>query len=339
MGVNLVRIHHHDSDWVGLNIFGPKGARDADLHDPALERIDRWIAALKAEGIYIWLDLHVGRLLTPDMGDISHIDELQRRRQPGDLRGFNFVNPSITAEMQRVNAAYRGHVNRYTGLAYKDDPAIAFVLISNENDLVTHFANRLLPKRDVPGHTGVFMEAARGFAQAHNLPERQIWRAWEPGAPKLFLAELEAAFFSDMIAHLRGLGYEGLIATSSFWGWMELSGLASLSLGDVVDVHSYGRDGQSFAPLGPEKDIFTPLAGAHLSGKPLTISEWNLSPFPASERGIAALHMAALAGVQGWDAPILYGYAQRGHCQVIWRRLRLCVLRISGGHLAGIILP
>ena len=27
------------------------------------------------------------------------------------------------------------------------------------------------------------------------------------------------------------------------------------------------------------------------------------------------------------------------HCQVIWRRLRLCVLRISGGHLAGIILP
>ena len=28
-----------------------------------------------------------------------------------------------------------------------------------------------------------------------------------------------------------------------------------------------------------------------------------------------------------------------GHRQVIWRRLRLCVLRISGGHLAGVILP
>ena len=27
------------------------------------------------------------------------------------------------------------------------------------------------------------------------------------------------------------------------------------------------------------------------------------------------------------------------HCQVIWRRLRLCVLRVSGGHLTGIILP
>ncbi|MEM6388224.1 MAG: hypothetical protein AAF825_00130 [Pseudomonadota bacterium] len=315
MGVNLVRIHHHDSDWVRLNIFGPKGARGADLHDPALERIDRWIAALKAQGIYIWLDLHVGRLLTPDMGGLDHIDELQRARQPGDLRGFNFVNPSIKAQMQRVNAAYLGHVNRYTGLAYKDDPAIAFVLISNENDLVTHFANRLLPNKDVPAHTELFLEAARTFARAHGLPRRQIWRAWEPGAPKLFLAELEAAFFADMISHLRGLGYEGLIATSSFWGGMELSGLASLSLGDVVDVHSYGRDGQSFLRPGAmdpgEKDIFTPLAGAQLSGKPLTISEWNLSPFPASERGIAPLHMAAMAAFQGWDAPVLYGYAQR----------------------------
>lgn len=314
LGVNLVRIHHHDSDWVSLNIFGPRDRRRMELDLHAMGRIDLWIAALKAEGIYIWLDLHVGRLLGHETPGIDHVEEVLAGRVSGDLRGFNFINPSIKREMQRVAEAYLTHINRYTGLAYKDDPAIAVVLISNENDLVKHFANRLLPNKPAPRHSATFMAEARAFARRHGFSPGEIWKAWEDGPPKMFLADLEHAFFEDMIAHLRGLGYEGLVATSSFWGGLDMAGLASLSLGDVIDVHSYAPDGALSRPPWQAEwqadDLFTPMAAAHLSGKPFTISEWNLEPFPARERGIAALHMAALAGFQGWDAPILYGYAQ-----------------------------
>ena len=310
LGVNLVRLHHHDSDWVSPNIFGPRKTRSPQLDKAALERLDRWIAALKSHGIYLWLDLHVGRTLSPDL-PIEHVGELAQTRRPGDLRGYNFVNPDIKIEMQRVTEAYLGHVNRYTGLAYKDDPAIAVVLISNENDLTKHFANRLLPGKAAPEHSALYMAAAEAFAEEHGLSRRQVWRANGSRAAMLFLNDLEHRFFADMITHLREIGYDGVIATSSFWGGMPRAGLASLSLGDIIDVHSYGRSGWLNRPPGAKGDMFTPIGAAHLAGKPLSISEWNLSPFPAADRGIAALHMAALAGFQGWDAPVLYGYAQR----------------------------
>lgn len=310
LGVNLVRIHHHDSDWVGLNIFGPRKTRGSQLDEAAMERLDRWVTALKAHGIYLWLDLHVGRTLTPGMA-VDHVDELALTRKPGDLRGFNFVNAGIKREMQRVTEAYLGHVNRYTGLAYKDDPAVAMVLISNENDLTKHFANRLLPGKSTPEHSALYMAAAEEFAQKHGLPRRQVWRANGTQAAMLFLNDLEHRFFADMTAHLRQIGYGGVIATSSFWGGMPRAGLAALSTSDIIDVHSYGRSGWLDRAPGAKGDMFTPIGTAHLAGKPLSISEWNLSPFPAPDRGIAALQMAALAGYQGWDAPVLYGYAQR----------------------------
>jgi hypothetical protein len=64
LGFNLVRIYHHDSPWVVPNIFGERTAMDTkSLSQAMLERLDWWITCLKQEGIYVWLDLHVGRQL------------------------------------------------------------------------------------------------------------------------------------------------------------------------------------------------------------------------------------------------------------------------------------
>src|SRR5262249_39086819 len=60
LGYNLVRLHHHDSDWVSPNVF-EKGATTQKLDDAALDALDWWVKCLKDEGIYVWLDLHVGR--------------------------------------------------------------------------------------------------------------------------------------------------------------------------------------------------------------------------------------------------------------------------------------
>src|SRR6478752_4605430 len=135
LGFNLVRIHHHDSSWVRPNIFGSGSEPDTkNLNKEMLSRLDWWIKCLKDEGIYIWLDLNVDRQFKPGDG-IDGFDELYRDKSNDGLKGFNYVNPSIQQAMQRFNEAYLNHVNPFTGLAYKNDPAIAAVLVTNENDV------------------------------------------------------------------------------------------------------------------------------------------------------------------------------------------------------------
>ena len=56
------------------------------------------------------------------------------------------------------------HVNRYTGLRYKDDPGIVAMLITNENDVTHHFGNALLPNKNVPHEDALYMARAEAFA-------------------------------------------------------------------------------------------------------------------------------------------------------------------------------
>src|SRR5690606_15894061 len=59
LGYNLIRIHHHDSDWVKPNVFDPSVKDTRTLNPQALDRIDYWVSALKDQGVYVWLDVHV----------------------------------------------------------------------------------------------------------------------------------------------------------------------------------------------------------------------------------------------------------------------------------------
>ena len=307
LGFNLVRLHHHDSHWVNPNIFGQKAPDTLSLDPAALARIGRWVACLKAEGLYTWLDLHVGRRMSA-ADDIPFADEVERNG--GDARGFNFVNDGIRDRMAEFQAAYLSYVNPYTGLALKDDPAVAFVLISNENDATYHFGNRLLPDKNVPLHSALFMARAGEFAVAHGLNPNEVWRSWEHGASKIFLNDLERRFFAPLAEDIRDQGFGGIIATSSLWGGMGLAGLPSLTVGDIIDVHSYGASGLARTDPATEDDMISVIAGAQVAGMPLSVSEWNVSPWPEPDRFLGPLRMGAAAAHQGWDAPIIYGYAQ-----------------------------
>ncbi len=309
-GVNLVRLHHHDSPWVNPNIFGIRGQRTAQIDPQAMRKIDKWVAALRAEGIYIWLDLHVGRLVTPqDNG--SYLSELYEGKHGGDLRGYNYVNPAIKQLMQEFAAQYLTHVNPYTGYSYATDPAVVAVLISNENDLVSHFAQRLLPGKGTDQHARLYIRLAEQFAARHDLNPDDVWQGWQAGPAKLFLADLEYRFHREMISHLRSLGYGGLIATSNFWGGMEMSGLASLSQGDIVDVHSYGKDKDIFKSPQSATNMLANIAVAQVVNRPLSVSEWNIGPAKSDDRLTAPFRMASTASYQGWDTLLLYGYAQK----------------------------
>jgi hypothetical protein len=311
LGFNLVRFHHHDSFWVKPNIFGNGSAPNTKtLSQAMLEKLDWWIKCLKDEGIYIWLDLEVQRKLKRGDG-ITNFDEVVKNK-PGDgLKGFNYINASIQQAMKRFNEAYLGHLNRFTGLRYKDDPAIAVVLINNENDITHHYAIRFLPDKNVPRHTAIYMAAAKAFAEKYGLPKDKVWRSWEQGPSKLFLNDLEHRFNVDMIAHLRAIGVKVPIVTTSSWGKTLLSSLPALTSGDLIDVHAYS--GTKALDSSPVKSgtLMQWTAASRVLGYPFSVSEWNETHFPAPDRHSLPLNYASAACWQGWDALMQYAYAQQ----------------------------
>lgn len=124
LGINCVRFHHMDT------LHAPDGLLRADRRsfDAAmLDRLDYFIAALKKRGIYLNLNLHVGRLY-PEMP--------VWKGMPQYFKGVDQFYPPMVAMQKEYARALLTHVNRYTELAYKDEPAIAFIEINNENSLI-----------------------------------------------------------------------------------------------------------------------------------------------------------------------------------------------------------
>lgn len=310
LGYNLVRIHHFDSSWVSPNIFGRKDVTDTQSIDPdAIAKLDWWIKCLKDEGIYVWLDLQDMRGLKP--GDnIEGYDEIVKGRKSVGVKGYDYVNPSIQAAMKRFNDAYVNHVNQYTGVAYKDEPAIAAMLITNEDDLTTHFGNALLPDKKVPFHNKIYMQAAEEFAKATGLPAKETWRSWEPGPSKIFLNDLEHRFDVDMISDLRKQGVKCVIATTSLWGGDPLFSLPALTTGDLIDAHSYQNPHVLASNPLVSANLTDWIAAAQVPGKPVSVTEWNAAVFPMPDRHVLPLFVAAQASLQGWDALMQFAYSQ-----------------------------
>jgi hypothetical protein len=311
LGYNLIRIHHHDSSWVSPNIFGDKTVQDTRTLNPAmLERIDWWIKCLEDEGIYVWLDLHVGRELKAADG-INAFGEISKGRPSAELKGYNYANASIEQAMQSFNEALLSHRNRFTNLSYAADPGIVAYLLTNENDITNHFGNALLPDKQVPEHDKFYMAQATAFAAKFGLPRDQTWRSWEHGPSKLFLNDLEHRFDVAMIQDLRKSGTKAPIVTTSYWGGEPISSLPALTTGDIIDVHSYGgSDELSKNPLYSSSFIDW-IAAAHVVDRPLSVTEWNVSPFPAADRTVIPLLVGSTASYQGWNAMMLYAYSQQ----------------------------
>ena len=309
LGFNLVRIHHHDSQWVKPNIFRNPTETTKELSPEALRKLDLWITCLKEQGVYVWLDLHVGRTFTGQDG-IDDFADLAKGKSTSEVKGFNYFSRSIQTQMQAFNTAYLTHVNEYTGIAYRDDPAVVALLLTNENDLSHHFGNALLGNKGVPLHSRLLAADARRFSATNRFSYDKVMRTWEAGESKIYLNDAEHRFNSTMLDHLEKIGVKSLVATTNFWGDMSLSGLASLTDGGIIDVHAYGGAGEITRNPRFYAGFLAWIGAAQVSGKPLSVTEWNIEPFPAADRFTAPLYTASIAGLQGWDALMLYGYSQ-----------------------------
>jgi Cellulase (glycosyl hydrolase family 5) len=308
LGYNLVRIHHHDSKWVAPNVFGPESARTTRQLDPiSLDILDWTIKCLEDEGIYVWLDMWVGRIFKP--GDRVTEGASEIARAAGWLKGFCYYNRQLQELMREFQHQYLNHNNRYTGRRYKDDPAVIGVLISNENDLTVHGGNGMLPDKNNPYHNALWTRGYQQFAQQYNLPPGRVFQTWLAGPSKLYLSQAEHEFNQMMLADLRQIGVKSLIATTNFWGEDPLFALAPLTDGGVIDVHSYGNSEEFNRNAHYQGTFVDWIAMGQVYGKPLTITEWNVT-YPQADRFTTPLYVASLAALQGWDAPMILNYSQ-----------------------------
>ena len=130
-GINVVRFHHMDMQPFpgGIRARDDKSTRQLDPE--ALDRLDYFIAALKRHGIYANLNLLVLRPFNAADGLPVEIEKLELKERASV--GF-FYAPLLELQKEYARKLLT-HRNVVTGLAYTEDPAVAFIEINNENGL------------------------------------------------------------------------------------------------------------------------------------------------------------------------------------------------------------
>lgn len=137
MGFNLVRLHHLDNPWSRESLF-EQGQDTRHLNPITLDRLENLIAALKQNGIYINMNLHVSRTFSPRDG-VPEVDSL-----PEFGKAVNYFDPQILALHKEYARQLLTHLNPYTGLRLAQDPVLAMVEITNENSLYRSWRDGML---------------------------------------------------------------------------------------------------------------------------------------------------------------------------------------------------
>ena len=193
--------------------------------------------------------------------------------------------------MKEFQHQYLGHVNGFTKLAYKDDPAVVGVLITNENDLTFHFGLLFLPDKHNPVHQGLFERETQAFVQATGLPaDRDL--AHLGAGPEQVPAQRRGAQVQphdDRRAPVRRT--EGADRHHQPLGQeLRSSALPALTDGDVIDVHAYGTGEALSADPRYVPNLVSSAAAAHVHGKPLIHHRMERALSRARPVHHAALH-------------------------------------------------
>jgi hypothetical protein len=181
LGINIVRIHHHDADYGEL---WDKRYPDHQHFDPgAIDRLDYLIYQLKLHGIYVDLNLHVSRQFTAADGFPAGVDDI---KLDYDKR-VDYFDPRMIALQKSFAHDYLSHVNPYTKLSYADDPCVAIIEINNENSLVSNAAEQeAAGLDDLPEpFRGELLSRWNAWLKSKYGDDAHLIRAWTAGAGTL----------------------------------------------------------------------------------------------------------------------------------------------------------
>lgn len=297
MGYNTVRFHHTD---VHIRKDNWKSQSSDDVDPEWLDRLDYMFAAMKQAGLYVTIDLYTQRRF--GKGEIAGIDQAIE----GDIKGLVPIHEPAFAAWKKLVVRWMDHVNPYTGLAWKDDPALLSICPLNEDSIASTWGNSLSKP--------LYLARFAAWKQEQGLTST----VEKPGDDPLFarfLVEVKMASNRRIEAFLRELGVKALITGSNWWDTMAQT--FTRDQFDLVDNHQYSDHPQPHwlpakynqqGNLTGHPTYMTPIfmASTRVFGKPFTVSEWNYCA-PNRFRAEGGALMGAYAALQDWDG--LYRFA------------------------------
>ena len=334
-GINCVRLHFMDTWYKNFMDTRRQCILDDDaktqrrLSPAQLDKLDYLVAAFKKRGIYVNMNLHVGRTLD---------------KRDGVPAGSPWANKTVgqfhprCIELQKEYARdLLTHVNKYTGNAYTDEPAVAMIEISNED-------RGLVVKRR---HNSI-----KTLAKPYQDELEKQWNGWlkkkypnnESGyanGKALLLNRFPKASaqfrkdFDDFIWDAELTYWKGMrdYIRNTLKAKQPVSGTQAASYSpreiqaqlDYVDAHAYFHHpkgkGRGWVVksvtnewvAGGESIVHDLLSLAYLESrchapaKPFTVSEYS-HPFPSPFTGEGQPLACAYGRAAGWDGVFQYSY-------------------------------
>lgn len=312
-GINLIRLHGMDAYDAKNTIFDVTSSKTDRLDPAKLDRLDFLLAECKKRGVYVNLNLLTKRKYTKDDG----VRDFERLPQGG--KAASMFDPRLIELQKDYDRLILEHVNPYTGLAYKDDPAIAMLEIVNESSVLDLNFSGGLPASYEDDLNKLFRAwcGERGI----ELPTehyRVLVKA-KDGRVAQFAENIEKKYFDDQYAFLKNeLKVRIPICGTSTDGTM---GERRAQFGlDMFDRHAYwdhpsgGWDPFSIFMNKPmvkivsKWNVFDYLLGQRVMGKPFIVSEWNFA-WPNDYVTEGPLLVGAYAGFNDWDSAMIFGTA------------------------------
>ena len=291
-GYNLVRFHAPDLNTDGNNIFGMKnGANTTRKIDPdQLDKLFYLFSELKERGVYIYLDLMAYRSVLPGDGLTS---------TNGGMAADACFDPEMIELQKEYAAQLLGTVNHYTGLALKDDPALAFLQIHNENgftelikgsfrnvdaytqpycaELLNSLFNTWLKekyKSDSALKSAWFKWGKTGLKDGESLTNGTVlfdyayannteYSDGRKNDHNRFVYDTQKKMYTEMIDYLRNMGVRCMITGTSLGLGAQNAVTAALcdEVTDFVDMHAYNSHPTNWFGAGSIFNGFGSSAG------------------------------------------------------------------------------
>jgi hypothetical protein len=342
-GINVARLTF-------LDFTAPRGLIAANRNDTRaldeakLDDFDFWVAELKKRGIYVDINLVVGRTYKEGDGVEDHTNV-------GWAKALTYFDPRLIELQKEFARQLLTHRNPYTKNNYANEPAVAIVELVNENSLWdAWYYDRLHPPqespRDVnfrptpPSYAAQLDDLYNAYLRTHLRPDElaavrreagvnhsqpvpRLRAVERPAASKLrlhaeaaFIIGIEQRYFREMRRYLRDeLGVKSLLLGSndylhehSNYGMV----LANTEL-DFTDGHVYWQhpnwEGEINSPMVNKPDFSTVvrLSRTATTSRPYVVTEVNNAwPNDWDCEGIPIA--AAYGAFQDWSAIMLYTF-------------------------------
>lgn len=296
-GYNAVRFHHTDIHMI-------KGVWNAqtsyEIEPQMLDRLDYLFAAMKRAGLYATIDFYTMRYFGP--GEIVGVD----KRMSGDIKQLLPVSESAFQAWSKLVLTWMHHVNPYTGLAWKDDPALTFACPLNEDAIVSVLGDDSLAM-------SLFRERYQAWKQENGITGEDVVPLKKDPRFTRFAIETKRASNRRIAAVLRENGIAIPLSGSNWWNTQAQA--FTRAEFDVVDNHQYAdhpSNGQYNQGCSVRSDPgrITPvfMMPTRILGKPFAVTEFNYC-FPNQYRAEGGALFGACSSLQDWDAVYRFAWS------------------------------